>query len=90
MVLLHEDGHAERHQEKGRANTMTATPVPDEMIAAARAYEQLFVPALFTEWTAWVADAAQIAVAVWDSLDDMPAYGRRSGAHRADGRARRG
>jgi len=31
-----------------------------ESVAAARAYEQFFVPALFAEWTAWVADAARI------------------------------
>jgi SAM-dependent methyltransferase len=35
-------------------------PIPDAQIAAARAYEELHVPALFQQWTTWVLDAARI------------------------------
>jgi SAM-dependent methyltransferase len=39
---------------------MTIDRVPGEMVAAARAYDEVFVPALFAEWTTWVADSARI------------------------------
>jgi ubiquinone/menaquinone biosynthesis C-methylase UbiE len=47
--------HCEVLQEK----TMNE-PTLDDQIAAARAYEELHVPALFQQWAVWVLDAARV------------------------------
>ena len=36
-------------------------PTPEAQIAAARAYQALFVPALFGQWAPKLADAAELA-----------------------------
>ena len=57
-------------------------PGLEAQIGAARAYEALFVPALFGQWAARVAEAARLSVgepngplvvAVWDGLERTPA-----------------
>ena len=42
-------------------NEPMSDPSLDELVAGARAYEALHVPALFAEWCTWVLDAADVA-----------------------------
>lgn len=73
----------------------------ESMIASARAYESLFVPALFGQWASRVADLARLAVgervldvacgtgvlareaqlvvAVWNDVENVPAYAAEIG-----------